>query len=148
MFDHPAAIVATKICSPEALSSNREQIISNDGLAARSGMRRAVFHRKSKQAPPLSPIQFVMSMHLKNAAMKIAEDMTMTEPAMAVGYISASRFSGGSNTPMVSHPGDGATRTTDRFCNRRTNQIKTPAGACPWRRSPHPPGRPYSTTEP
>ena len=41
----------------------------------------------------MSPIQFVKSMRLNNAAMKIAGGSTVSEAAMGVGYVSASQFS-------------------------------------------------------
>lgn len=67
--------------------------ISIDDMASRAGMSRAVFHRKFKQATTMSPIQFVKSMRLNNAAMKIAGGMTVNEAAMDVGYVSPSQFS-------------------------------------------------------
>jgi len=75
------------------VSSNLNKQVSIDDIAARAGMSRAVFHRKFKQATTMSPIQFVKAMRLNNAAMKIAEGMTVNEAAMAVGYVSASQFS-------------------------------------------------------
>ena len=56
-------------------------------------MSRAAFHRKFKQATTMSPIQFVKSMRLNNAAMKIAGGMTVSEASMGVGYVSPSQFS-------------------------------------------------------
>ena len=41
----------------------------------------------------MSPIQFVKSMRLNNAAMKIAEGKTVSEAARDVGYQSSSQFS-------------------------------------------------------
>lgn len=67
--------------------------ISIDEMAARAGMSRAVFHRKFKRATTMSPIQFVKSMRLSHAAMKIAEGMTVSQAAMDVGYMSPSQFS-------------------------------------------------------
>ncbi|MEM6868812.1 MAG: AraC family transcriptional regulator, partial [Cyanobacteria bacterium P01_C01_bin.121] len=75
------------------LSSHLNQPITIDEMATRAGMSRAVFHRKFKQATTMSPIQFVKSMRLNNAAMKIAGGMTVNEAAMEVGYVSASQFS-------------------------------------------------------
>lgn len=75
------------------VSSNLNAAVSIDEMATRAGMSRAVFHRKFKQATTMSPIQFVKSMRLNNAAMKIAGGMTVTEAAMEVGYVSASQFS-------------------------------------------------------
>ena len=75
------------------VSSNLDAPISIDDMAMRAGMSRAVFHRKFKLATTMSPIQFVKSMRLNNAAMKIAGGMTVTEAAMDVGYVSPSQFS-------------------------------------------------------
>ena len=75
------------------VSSNLNAQVSIDDMAARAAMSRAVFHRKFKQATTMSPIQFVKSMRLNSAAMKIAEGMTVTEAAVGVGYVSASQFS-------------------------------------------------------
>ena len=41
----------------------------------------------------MSPIQFVKSMRLNKAAMKIAGGMNVNEAALTVGYISPSQFS-------------------------------------------------------
>ncbi|MBE9029330.1 AraC family transcriptional regulator [filamentous cyanobacterium LEGE 11480] len=75
------------------MSLHLNEPITIDEMAQRAGMSRAVFHRKFKQATTMSPIQFVKSMRLNNAAMKIAGGMTVTEAAMEVGYLSASQFS-------------------------------------------------------
>lgn len=75
------------------ISAHLDTPISIDELATRSGMSRAVFHRKFKQATTMAPIQFVKSMRLNNAAMKIAGGMAVSEAALDVGYISPSQFS-------------------------------------------------------
>lgn len=75
------------------VSSNLNAPISIDDMASRAGMSRAVFHRKFKQATTMSPIQFVKSMRLNNAAMKIASGVTVNEAALDVGYVSPSQFS-------------------------------------------------------
>ena len=75
------------------VSSNLDAPISIDDMADTRGMSRAVFHRKFKQATTMSPIQFVKSMRLNNAAMKIVGGMTVNEAAMDVGYVSSSQFS-------------------------------------------------------
>lgn len=75
------------------VSSNLDATISIDDMASRAGMSRAVFHRKFKQVTTMAPIQFVKSMRLNNAAMKIAGGMTVSEAAMDVGYVSPSQFS-------------------------------------------------------
>ncbi|MGB5558392.1 MAG: AraC family transcriptional regulator [Paracoccaceae bacterium] len=75
------------------VSSHLEAPISIDEMATRAGMSRAVFHRKFKQVTTMAPIQFVKSMRLNNAAMRIAGGMTVNEAAMDVGYVSPSQFS-------------------------------------------------------
>ncbi|KEJ89051.1 AraC family transcriptional regulator [Sulfitobacter donghicola] len=75
------------------VSSHLDQPISIDDMATRAGMSRAVFHRKFKQVTTMAPIQFVKSMRLNNAAMKIAGGMTVNEAAIGVGYVSPSQFS-------------------------------------------------------
>ncbi len=75
------------------VSTNLDQPISIDDMATRAGLSRAVFHRKFKQATTMSPIQFVKSMRLGSAAMKIAEGMSVSEAACHVGYVSPSQFS-------------------------------------------------------
>ncbi len=75
------------------VSSHLEAPISIDDMATRAGMSRAVFHRKFKQVTTMAPIQFVKSMRLNNAAMRIAGGMTVNEAAMDVGYVSPSQFS-------------------------------------------------------
>lgn len=75
------------------MSSNLDAPISIDDMATRAGMSRAVFHRKFKQVTTIPPIQFVKSMRLNNATIKIAGGMTAKEAAMEVGYVSTSQFS-------------------------------------------------------
>ncbi len=75
------------------VSAHLDASVSIDEMAARAGMSRAVFHRKFKQVTTMSPIQFVKSMRLNNAAMKIAGGMMVSEAAMGVGYVSPSQFS-------------------------------------------------------
>lgn len=75
------------------LSNRLDEPVTIDDMAAQVGMSRAVLHRKFKQATSMSPIQFVKSMRLNSAAMKIAKGMTVNEAAMNVGYVSSSQFS-------------------------------------------------------
>ncbi|CAH0529860.1 AraC family transcriptional regulator [Vibrio hippocampi] len=77
----------------EYLSMNLAKNVTIDQLASLVNMSRAVFHRKFKEATRMSPIQFMKSMRLNNAAMKIAAGMNVNEAAMAVGYVSSSQFS-------------------------------------------------------
>lgn len=79
--------------SIEYLSLNLSKNVTIDELASAVSMSRAVFHRKFKQATRMSPIQFMKSMRLNKAAMKIAAGMTVNEAAIAVGYVSTSQFS-------------------------------------------------------
>jgi AraC-like DNA-binding protein len=75
------------------LASRLDEQVTIEDTAAQVGMSRAVFHRKFKQATTFSPIQFVKSMRLNNAAMKIASGTSVNEAAMNVGYVSPSQFS-------------------------------------------------------
>lgn len=74
-------------------STHLNDQITIDDMAGHVGMSRAVFHRRFKEATTMAPIQFVKSMRLNHAAMKIAEGKTVSEAAWAVGYQSASQFS-------------------------------------------------------
>lgn len=75
------------------LSTHLQDQVTIDDLAEQVGMSRAVFHRRFKEATTMSPIQFVKSMRLNNAAMKIADGKTVSEAAWDVGYQSSSQFS-------------------------------------------------------
>lgn len=75
------------------LSSNLNETVTIEEMASQVGMSRAVFHRKFKYATNMSPIQFVKSMRLNSAAMKIAEGINVNIAAMDVGYVSSSQFS-------------------------------------------------------
>jgi len=75
------------------LSSRLNEAVTIDDMAAHVGMSRPVLHRKFKQATTMSPIQFVKSMRLNNAAIKIVGGMNVNEAAMDVGYVSSSQFS-------------------------------------------------------
>ena len=75
------------------LSSHLEESVTIEDIAAQVGMSRAVFHRRFKQATTMSPLQFVKSMRLNTAAMKIAAGMNVNEAAAGVGYLSSSQFS-------------------------------------------------------
>lgn len=77
----------------EYLSINIEKPVSIEDMASQFGMSRAVLHRKFKQATMMSPIQFVKSMRLNTAAMKIVNGMNVNTAAMDVGYVSSSQFS-------------------------------------------------------
>ncbi|MDO6563182.1 AraC family transcriptional regulator [Amphritea sp. 1_MG-2023] len=77
----------------EYLSSHLDKSINIEDMASQVGMSRAVLHRKFKQATTMSPIQFVKSMRLNTAAMKIAGGMNVNTAAMDVGYVSSSQFS-------------------------------------------------------
>jgi AraC-like DNA-binding protein len=75
------------------LSTRLNEPVTIDDMASQVGMSRAVFHRRFKEATTMSPIQFVKSMRLNNAAMKIAAGKTVSEAAWDVGYTSSSQFS-------------------------------------------------------
>jgi len=75
------------------LSPRLKEQVTIDDMASQVSMSRAVFHRRFKEATRMSPIQFVKSMRLNNAAMKIARGMNVSEAAWEVGYTSSSQFS-------------------------------------------------------
>ncbi|WP_170754877.1 AraC family transcriptional regulator [Ruegeria lacuscaerulensis] len=75
------------------LSNHQNKQVTIDDMANHVGMSRAVLHRRFKEATTMSPIQFVKSMRLNYAAMKIAEGKTVSEAAWDVGYQSSSQFS-------------------------------------------------------
>lgn len=77
----------------EYVSDRLAEPVTIEDMAEYVGMSRAVFHRKFKQATTMSPIQFVKSMRLNSAAMKIAEGMNVNAAAFEVGYLSSSQFS-------------------------------------------------------
>lgn len=79
--------------SIDYLSSHLKEAITIDDMATQVGMSKAVLHRKFKEATSMSPIQFVKSMRLNSAAMKIAGGMNVNNAAMEVGYVSSSQFS-------------------------------------------------------
>jgi AraC-like DNA-binding protein len=70
-----------------------DKTVTIEDMATQVGMSRAVFHRKFKEATTMSPIQFVKSIRLNKAAMKMASGMNVNEAAMEVGYVSSSQFS-------------------------------------------------------
>ncbi|RMF37002.1 MAG: AraC family transcriptional regulator, partial [Alphaproteobacteria bacterium] len=75
------------------LSARLDEPVTIEEMAAQAGMSRAVFHRRFRQATTMSPIQFVKSMRLNNAAMKIAGGVPVSKAAWDVGYASSSQFS-------------------------------------------------------
>lgn len=77
----------------EYLSSHLHEPINIEAMVEQAGMSKTVFHRKFKRATMMSPIQFVKSMRLNSAAMKIAEGLSVNDAALAVGYVSLSQFS-------------------------------------------------------
>ncbi len=79
--------------SIEFLSSHINKTVTIEALADQINMSRAVFHRKFKQATNMSPIQFIKSMRLNHAAMKISAGTNVNIAAMDVGYVSSSQFS-------------------------------------------------------
>jgi AraC-like DNA-binding protein len=73
------------------LSNHLKEPVTIDDLASQIGMSRAVFHRRFKEVTTMSPIQFVKSMRLNNAAMKVAGGKTVSEAAMDVNSSQFSR---------------------------------------------------------
>ena len=77
----------------EHVSTHLDDAITIEDMAAHVGMSRAVFHRRFKEATTMSPIQFVKSIRLNHAAVRLAEGLTVAEAASEVGYASPSQFS-------------------------------------------------------
>ena len=77
----------------EYLTAHLSDSVTIDDLASQIGMSRAALHRKFKQATTMSPIQFVKSMRLNRAAMRIAAGLNVSEAATEAGYVSSSQFS-------------------------------------------------------
>ncbi|BCO18456.1 AraC family transcriptional regulator [Alteromonas sp. KC3] len=77
----------------EYLATHVGKNITIADVASKVGMSKAVFHRKFKQATNMSPIQFVKSMRLNNAAKQIAAGTNVGLAALEVGYVSSSQFS-------------------------------------------------------
>ena len=75
------------------LSSRLDEPVTIDDMATHIGMSRAVLHRKFKEATRLSPMQYMKSMRLNQAAMKIAGGTNVSTAASEVGYVSSSQFS-------------------------------------------------------
>lgn len=67
--------------------------VSIDDLARVSGMSRAVFHRRFKEATTLSPLQFIKAIRLNTAAGLMGGGMNVSDAAEQVGYASSSQFS-------------------------------------------------------
>ncbi len=66
---------------------------SIDALAQRAGMSRAVFDRQFKTATSLSPLQYIKTLRLSEASMRIARGESVGDAARDVGYHSSSQFS-------------------------------------------------------
>ena len=64
-----------------------------DDLARRAGMSRASFDRSFRETTTYSPLQFIKSLRLNDAAMLIVGGVNVGEAADRVGYTSASQFS-------------------------------------------------------
>lgn len=86
----PANAIARSIAH---IAEHLGEPLSIDKMAARAGMSRAGFHRNFKKATTMAPIQFVKSMRVNAAAMKIAGGEGVAQAALDVGYVSPSQFS-------------------------------------------------------
>jgi len=82
--------IAETVCY---LQDNISEPLTIDQLAKWSGMSRATFHRRFKDATGLAPIQFIKEFRLNTAAMHLAAGMRTGDVADAVGYNSQSQFS-------------------------------------------------------
>ena len=109
----------------EYVSSHLNDEITIEDMAAQVSMSRAVFHRKFKQATTMSPIQFVKSMRLNNAAMKIASAC-----ALRVRLMVATNINPPSRTMLavdrMKNAGSETCSTTSMF---RTTSKVSPASA-------------------
>ena len=56
-------------------------------------MSKAVFHRRFREVTKLSPLQFIKSLRLNDAARLITQGNSVGAAARAVGYTSSSQFS-------------------------------------------------------
>lgn len=88
-FGRAPALAATL----EFVRAHIDESFSIDALAQRAGMSRAVFDRQFKQATSESPLQYIKSLRLNEASMRIARGERVGEAATAVGYHNPSQFS-------------------------------------------------------
>eukprot|EP00903_Cladosiphon_okamuranus_P003378 g3376.t1 len=90
--------------SIEYLAARLNEPVTIEDMAAQVGMSRAVFHRKFKQATTMSPIQFVKSMRLNNAAMSIAGGMSVNAAARdpIVSLVQGAACGGGFSLALAS----------------------------------------------
>ncbi|SOH94327.1 Helix-turn-helix domain-containing protein [Monaibacterium marinum] len=96
------------------IASHLSAPICIDDLATRAGMSRAVFHRKFKHATTMSPIQFVKSMRLNNAAMRMFEGMTVAEAALDVAMSAHRSSAENSSASTDSRHANGSIRSMSR----------------------------------
>ncbi|WP_294180934.1 AraC family transcriptional regulator [uncultured Schumannella sp.] len=75
------------------MRSNLDQPLAIEDLAERAGMSRAAFDRHFKATTSLSPLKYLKSLRLNDAAMLITNGAGITRAAARVGYTSASQFS-------------------------------------------------------
>ena len=80
-----------RLSSGDRLRDNLAQPLSVDDLARRSGMSRAVFHRRFKVAASLSPLRLTKALRLSHAAMQIVNGGPISQAADVVGYRSPGR---------------------------------------------------------
>jgi len=75
------------------LRDNLRAPVSVEELAARAGMSKTVFHRRFKAITTFSPLQFIKTLRLHDAAMLLMQGANVSQAADRVGYASASQFS-------------------------------------------------------
>lgn len=75
------------------ISEHLDEALSVEDLARRAGMSKAVFHRRFREVTKISPLQFIKSLRLNDAARLITQGKSVGAAARAAGYTSASQFS-------------------------------------------------------
>lgn len=75
------------------MRNNLDQPLAIDDLATQAGMSRAAFDRQFKTTTTLSPLKYLKTLRLNDAAMLIAGGSDIGTAARRVGYTNASQFS-------------------------------------------------------
>lgn len=75
------------------MHAHLDEELSIDALAQRTGMSRAAFDRHFRAATASSPLQYIKTLRLSEASMRIANGMGIGDAATGVGYHSPSQFS-------------------------------------------------------
>ena len=75
------------------MRNNLDQPLAVDDLAERAGMSRAAFDRHFKSTTTQSPLKYLKTLRLNDAAMLIANGTDVGQAAVRVGYTNPSQFS-------------------------------------------------------